>query len=43
MAELPNPVAAVTAVPDALARPFGTRPSLPGATRLAVVPFRVAP
>ena len=43
MAELPNPVVALIAVPDALARPFRTRTSLSGATHLAVVPFRAAP
>ena len=42
MAELPNPVVALTAVPDALARLFRTRTSLLGATHLAVVPLRVA-
>ncbi|GAA0948427.1 hypothetical protein GCM10009559_48070 [Pseudonocardia zijingensis] len=30
-ASLPNPVVAVAAVPDAGARPFSARPSLPGA------------
>src|SRR3954462_2845713 len=35
---LPNSVVASEAVPDAGARPFATRTSLPGATRLAVVP-----
>ena len=38
-AEQPNPVVTLTAVPDPLARPFPTRPSLPGATRPAVVPL----
>ncbi len=38
-AEPPNPVVTLTAVPDPLARPFPTRPSLPGATRPAVVPL----
>jgi hypothetical protein len=40
LASLPNPVVARAAVPDALARQFSTRPSLPGATQPAVVPFR---
>jgi hypothetical protein len=40
LAQPPNPVVALTAVPDAQARPFRTSPFLPAATRLAVVPFR---
>ena len=43
LADLPNPVGALTAVPGALARPFPTKPSLPGATQLAVVPLRRTP
>jgi hypothetical protein len=35
----PNSVATRAAVPDLEARPFGTRPSRPGATQPAVVPF----
>jgi hypothetical protein len=42
LAELPNPVVAVTAVPDSEARLLSTRLSLSGATRLAVVPFHPA-
>ncbi len=39
LAALPNPVVALTAVPVLGARPLPTRPSLPGARGLAVVPF----
>jgi hypothetical protein len=39
LAALPNHVVALAAVPDWGARPFSTRPSLPGARGLAVVPF----
>jgi hypothetical protein len=41
LAELPNHVVALTAVPGLGARLLGTSPSLSGAARLAVVPFRL--
>ncbi len=39
LAELPSDVVALAAVPDLGARPMRTSPSLPGATRLLVVPI----
>ncbi len=41
LGELPTHRGALAAVPDSGARLFGTSPLLPGATRLAVVPFRL--
>ena len=42
LGSVPTPGVARAAVPDLGARPFGTRPFLPGATQPAVVPYPFA-